>query len=75
MVNDLRIKIVVSIYCQPFKTLQYDYKTHERIENQSGIHISGTPTSDPNSVMNSFVLPWNGFTSADVLATQILYPQ
>lgn len=41
----------------------------------SGIHIAGTPTSDPNSVMNSFVLPWNGFTSADVLATQILYPQ
>ncbi|WP_207515279.1 M57 family metalloprotease [Longitalea luteola] len=41
----------------------------------SGIHIPGTPTSDPNSVMNSFVLPWNGFTSADVLATQILYPQ
>lgn len=41
----------------------------------SGIHITGTPTSDPNSVMNSFVLPWNGFTSADVLATQILYPQ
>jgi hypothetical protein len=41
----------------------------------SGIHISGTPTSDPNSVMNSFVLPWNGFTAGDVRATQILYPQ
>ena len=41
----------------------------------SGTHIAGTPTSDPNSVMNSFVLPWNGFTSADVQATQILYPQ
>jgi len=41
----------------------------------SGIQIPGTPTSDPNSVMNSFVLPWNGFTSADVRATQILYPQ
>jgi hypothetical protein len=41
----------------------------------SGTHIAGTPTSDPNSVMNSFVLPWNGFTSADMLATQILYPQ
>lgn len=41
----------------------------------SGTLIPGTPTSDPNSVMNSFVLPWNGFTSADVLATQILYPQ
>ena len=41
----------------------------------SGIHISGTPTSDPNSVMNSFVLPWNGFTAGDIRATQILYPQ
>jgi hypothetical protein len=41
----------------------------------SGTLIPGTPSSDPNSVMNSFVLPWNGFTSADVLATQILYPQ
>jgi hypothetical protein len=41
----------------------------------SGIQIPGTPTSDPNSVMNSFVLPWNGFTTADVQATQILYPQ
>lgn len=41
----------------------------------SGTLIPGTPTSDPNSVMNSTVLPWNGFTSGDVLATQILYPQ
>lgn len=41
----------------------------------SGTHIAGTPTTDANSVMNSFVLPWNGFTSGDVLATQILYPQ
>ncbi|TWI88595.1 dual-action HEIGH metallo-peptidase [Chitinophaga japonensis] len=40
----------------------------------SGIHIPGTPTSDPNSVMNSFILPWAGFTSGDVLATQIIYP-
>jgi hypothetical protein len=41
----------------------------------TGTLIAGTPSSDPNSVMNSFVLPWNGFTSADVRATQILYPQ
>lgn len=40
----------------------------------SGIHIPGTPTVDANSVMNSFVLPWNGFTSGDALATSILYP-
>ncbi|MGN8038071.1 M57 family metalloprotease [Chitinophaga sp. 22321] len=41
----------------------------------SGTHIPGTPTVDANSVMNSFVLPWNGFTAGDILATQILYPQ
>lgn len=41
----------------------------------SGTHIPGTPTTDANSVMNSFVLNWNGFTAGDVLATQILYPQ
>lgn len=41
----------------------------------SGTHIPGTPTVDANSVMNSFVLPWNGFTTGDVTATRILYPQ
>ncbi|TWF38983.1 dual-action HEIGH metallo-peptidase [Chitinophaga polysaccharea] len=41
----------------------------------SGTLIPGTPNVDPNSVMNSTVLPWNGFTAGDVLATQILYPQ
>ncbi|WP_235938587.1 M57 family metalloprotease [Chitinophaga solisilvae] len=41
----------------------------------TGVFINGTPTSDPNSVMNSTVLPWNGFTAGDVRATQILYPQ
>jgi hypothetical protein len=43
-------------------------------QNQ-GIFIQGTPSVDANSVMNSFVLNWNGFTAGDVLATQILYPQ
>jgi hypothetical protein len=43
-------------------------------QNQ-GVFITGTPSVDANSVMNSFVLPWNGFTAGDVLATQILYPQ
>jgi len=40
-----------------------------------GIFITGTPSVDANSVMNSFVLNWAGFTAGDVLATQILYPQ
>jgi hypothetical protein len=40
-----------------------------------GVFINGTPSVDANSVMNSFVLNWAGFTSGDVLATQIIYPQ
>jgi hypothetical protein len=43
-------------------------------DQTQGIFITGTPTVDANSVMNSFVLPWNGFTAGDILATQILYP-
>jgi hypothetical protein len=40
-----------------------------------GVFITGTPSVDANSVMNSFVLNWAGFTSGDVTATQIIYPQ
>jgi hypothetical protein len=39
-----------------------------------GTLIPGTPASDPNSVMNSFVLPWAGFTHYDQVAVQVLYP-
>jgi hypothetical protein len=37
--------------------------------------IPGTPTTDPNSVMNSFVLPWAGFTNYDVVAVNTVYPK
>lgn len=40
-----------------------------------GVFITGTPSVDANSVMNSFVLNWAGFTAGDVRATQIIYPQ
>lgn len=40
-----------------------------------GVFIPGTPSSDPNSVMNASVLPWQGFTAGDITATQIIYPQ
>lgn len=41
----------------------------------SGVFIPGTATVDANSVMNSFVLPWAGFTAGDALATKKLYPK
>ncbi|UII26414.1 M57 family metalloprotease [Fulvivirga maritima] len=43
-------------------------------DQTQGYFINGTPSSDPNSVMNSYVLPWNGFTNGDEDAVQILYP-
>ncbi|MBW8683285.1 zinc-dependent metalloprotease [Chitinophaga sp. B61] len=36
--------------------------------------IPDPPQVDPYSVMNSFILPWNGFTTGDVQATRILFP-
>lgn len=37
--------------------------------------VPGTPETDPNSVMNSFVLPWNGFTYYDITAVNTIYPR
>lgn len=43
--------------------------------NQSfGAVIPGTPVTDPNSVMNSTVLNWNGFTQYDLIAFRTVYP-
>jgi hypothetical protein len=39
-----------------------------------GTIIPGTPATDANSVMNSYVLPWAGFTHYDQVAVQVLYP-
>lgn len=39
-----------------------------------GTIVPGTPEVDPNSVMNSFVLPWAGFTYYDQVAVKTVYP-
>ncbi|UII19974.1 M57 family metalloprotease [Fulvivirga ligni] len=43
-------------------------------DQTQGTFIPGTPASDPNSVMNSFILPWNGFTNGDKVAVRTIYP-
>jgi hypothetical protein len=43
-------------------------------DQTTGNLIPGTPVTDPNSVMNSYVLPWNGFTNYDLVAVRYLYP-
>lgn len=41
------------------------------------ILVSGTPTTDANSVMNggTALFSWNGFSTFDVIAAQTVYPQ
>ncbi|MGJ1192755.1 MULTISPECIES: M57 family metalloprotease [Sphingobacterium] len=45
-------------------------------QQQGAIQISGTPSSDPNSVMNggTALNLWNGFSNYDIVAAQTLYP-
>jgi len=40
----------------------------------TGVFIKGSTVTDAKSVMNSWVLPWAGFTKGDVQATRIIYP-
>jgi hypothetical protein len=40
-----------------------------------GSLIPGTPVTDANSVMNSIVLPWSGFTPYDLVAVTTIYPK
>lgn len=40
-----------------------------------GSLVPGTPTLDPNSVMNSVCLSWSSFTSYDVSAVRTVYPR
>lgn len=43
-------------------------------DQTNGIFIPGTPSVDAKSVMNSFVLPWAGFTAGDIKAIRLIYP-
>ena len=70
-----------------YNTLSSSYKTfaltHElghtvgftHTDGTFGSIVSGTPETDANSVMNSFVLPWNGFTAYDLTAIKTIYPK
>ena len=40
----------------------------------NGIHITGTPTSDPSSVMQSYIQSISNFSNGDIVAARTLYP-
>ena len=47
---------------------------YRHTDQTEGQWITGTPATDPASVMNAFVGPWSGFSSWDVFAQQKVYP-
>lgn len=46
---------------------------YRHTDQTNGQLITGTPVSDPASVMNAFVGPWTGFSGWDVFAHQKVY--
>jgi hypothetical protein len=78
--NEVDINTYYSYLSSSYKTFTLTHELGHSIgfthtDGTYGNLIPGTPETDPNSVMNSFVLPWNGFTSYDVLAVNTIYPR
>jgi predicted Zn-dependent protease len=78
--NEVDINTYYSTLSSSYKTFALTHELGHTIgfthtDGTYGNLIPGTPDTDPNSVMNSFVLPWNGFTTYDVIAVNTLYPK
>jgi hypothetical protein len=78
--NEVDINTYYNYLSSSYKTFTLTHELGHSIgfthtDGTYGNLIPGTPETDPNSVMNSFVLPWNGFTSYDVLAVNTIYPR
>ena len=78
--NEVDINTYYNYLSSSYKTFALTHELGHSIgfthtDGTYGNLIPGTPEVDPNSVMNSFVLPWNGFTSYDVSAVNTIYPR
>ena len=78
--NEVDINTYYSYLSSSYKTFALTHELGHSIgfthtDGTYGNLIPGTPETDPNSVMNSFVLPWNGFTPYDVTAVNTIYPK
>jgi hypothetical protein len=78
--NEVSINTYYSYLSAAYKifTLTHELGHNIGLTHTDGAYgnlIPGTPEVDPNSVMNSFILPWQAFTSYDVIAVNTLYPR
>lgn len=77
-------QVTINTYYNSLSTAQKIFAmTHElghsigltHTDQTYGNLIPGTPEVDANSVMNSFVLSWVGFTPYDITAVKTVYPK
>jgi Zn-dependent M32 family carboxypeptidase len=78
--NEVDINTYYSTLSASYKTFALTHELGHSIgfthtDGTYGNLVPGTPATDPNSVMNSFVLPWNGFTPYDIVAVTTIYPK
>jgi hypothetical protein len=78
--NEVDINTYYSTLSASYKTFALTHELGHTIgfthtDGTYGNIIPGTPATDPNSVMNSIVLPWNGFTPYDIVAVTTIYPK
>ncbi|MGZ3950237.1 MAG: M57 family metalloprotease [Flavisolibacter sp.] len=78
--NEVDINTYYSTLGSSYKTFAITHELGHTIgfthtDGTYGNLIPGTPTTDPNSVMNSVVLPWNGYTQYDIVAVTTIYPK
>lgn len=78
--NEIDINTYYSGLSSSYKTFTLTHELGHSIgfthtDQTYGNLIPGTPVTDANSVMNSIVLPWNGFTPYDLTAVNTIYPK
>lgn len=78
--NEVHINTYYSYLNSSYKTFALTHELGHSIgfthtDGTYGNLIAGTPVTDPSSVMNSVVLPWNGYTPYDITAVNTIYPR
>jgi hypothetical protein len=78
--NEVHINTYYTYLNSSYKTFALTHELGHSIgfthtDGTYGNLIAGTPATDPNSVMNSIVLPWNGYTPYDITAVNTVYPR
>jgi predicted Zn-dependent protease len=78
--NEVDINTYYSTLTSAYKTFALTHELGHTIgfthtDGTYGNLIPGTPVTDANSVMNSYVSSWNGFSPYDIVAVTTLYPR